>query len=70
MVAAKPERTVADLANLGDQLLSGGSVVLDDLIFASGTSALAPGDYASLGSLALWLAQNAKLTVALVGHTD
>ncbi|MFN7223960.1 MAG: OmpA family protein [Paracoccaceae bacterium] len=64
------ERIAADLATLGDQLLSGGSVVLDDLIFASGTSTLAPGDYPSLGSLASWLAQNTKLTVALVGHTD
>ncbi|MFN4130182.1 MAG: OmpA family protein [Paracoccaceae bacterium] len=56
--------------SLGERLLSGGAVALEDLVFASGSSTLAEGQYASLSGLAEWLRQNPALTVALVGHTD
>ena len=45
-------------------------LALEDLVFASGSSALAAGEYASLQGLAAWLRENPALTVALVGHTD
>lgn len=65
-----PDQIAISPVNLGDRLLSGGSIALDDLVFASGTSTLAQDDYASLRDLAAWLKQNSKLTLALVGHTD
>ncbi|MGB8815124.1 MAG: OmpA family protein [Paracoccaceae bacterium] len=49
---------------------TGGSTALDDLVFASGKSSLAPGDYASLAELATYLRANPDKTIALVGHTD
>lgn len=55
---------------IGTRLLAGGSVALDDLIFASGTSSLSEGAYQSLAELAAWLLENPDLRVALVGHTD
>lgn len=55
---------------IGPRLLAGGSVALDDLVFASGTSSLSEGAYASLSELAAWLRENPALRVALVGHTD
>ena len=55
---------------LGDGLAKQGSVALDDLIFASGASDLAPGEYASLEALAAYLRSNPSSKVALVGHTD
>jgi OOP family OmpA-OmpF porin len=55
---------------IGPRLLAGGSVALDDLVFASGTSSLSEGAYASLTELAAWLRENPALRVALVGHTD
>lgn len=56
--------------SIGAKLMSGGSLALDDLVFASGTSTLAEGDYKSLQELAAWLGENPGLTIALVGHTD
>nr|WP_240335490.1 OmpA family protein [Pseudotabrizicola algicola] len=55
---------------LGERLLTGGAVALEDLVFASGSAALVEGQYASLQELADWLRENPALTVALVGHTD
>jgi outer membrane protein OmpA-like peptidoglycan-associated protein len=55
---------------LGDALLTGGAVALEDLVFASGSSSLTEGPFASLAGLAGWLRDNPGLTVALVGHTD
>lgn len=52
------------------RLMADGSVALDDLQFDSGTSNLAPGEYASLAALATWLKADASRSVALVGHTD
>ena len=51
-------------------LAAGGAVVLEDLVFASGSSALEAGDYPSLAALADWLAADAARRVVLVGHTD
>lgn len=47
-----------------------GSAVLDDLVFDSGSAALAEGDYPSLEAVVAWLQANPDGTVALVGHTD
>ncbi len=55
---------------LGAALEQGGSAALEDLVFASGSSVLAGGDYASLQELAEWLRANPDKTIALVGHTD
>ena len=43
---------------------------LDDLSFATGSSDLSEGQYASLARLAAYLLANPDKTVALVGHTD
>ncbi len=51
-------------------LESGLPQVLEDLVFASGSSALQVGDYASLTTLAAWLAGHPKAVITLVGHTD
>ena len=45
-------------------------LVLEDLVFPSGSSALAAGEYASLRELAAWLSANPQKTVMVVGHTD
>jgi len=47
-----------------------GAQVLEDLVFASGSGALEPADYASLRDLAAWLIANPDRKVTLVGHTD
>ncbi|MFN3969791.1 MAG: OmpA family protein [Gemmobacter sp.] len=47
-----------------------GLAVLEDLEFASGSTALLEGDYPSLADLADWLRRNPGRKVALVGHTD
>ncbi|WP_246003903.1 OmpA family protein [Histidinibacterium lentulum] len=47
-----------------------GRVVLSDLVFATGSAQLGPGDFASLRALADYLAARPSRTVALVGHTD
>ncbi|MDT8856952.1 OmpA family protein [Paracoccaceae bacterium Fryx2] len=57
-------------SDLMQQLESGGSVALEDLVFPSGMAELAPGDYGSLAALAEWLRANPGTGVALVGHTD
>ncbi len=55
---------------LGAALEQGGAVVLEDLVFVSGSGALAAGEYTSLQDLATWLRANPGKTIALVGHTD
>ncbi len=47
-----------------------GRVVLPDLVFPIGASALAEGEYPSLAQLAGWLRDDPARRVALVGHTD
>ncbi|PLL12011.1 OmpA family protein [Tabrizicola sp. TH137] len=60
----------APLTPLAAALATGQPFALDDLVFPSGQSTLAPDDYASLRDLAAWLAANPAATVELVGHTD
>lgn len=64
------ELTAFSVLAIGDALEKRGSVVLDDLVFASGSIALQEGRYASLQELAAWLKANPDRTIALVGHTD
>lgn len=71
--ALKPEALVSTpetSTDLGKTLDLGQSLVLEDLVFGSGSSALADGTYASLTALAGWLQANPTKTVTLVGHTD
>lgn len=73
-VASRPQLKPAVLtpepSDLVASLEAGNAVVLDDLIFASGSSALTAGNYASLAKLAAWLQVNPARKVVLVGHTD
>ncbi len=57
-------------ADLTAQLLQSGSVVLDSLDFAVGTTALADPDTPELAALAALLETRPGLQIALVGHTD
>lgn len=71
--AAQPTKTIATRTaptSLIGALEADGRVVLSDLTFAPGSSALEDGDYASLVSLATYLKEQPTLLVALVGHTD
>lgn len=70
LASAKPGQSVPGLAELGNRLELGQSQVLEDLVFASGSSSLAAGDYVSLAVLADWLKANDQRKVTLVGHTD
>lgn len=60
----------AEASGLIDQLQQNGHVVLEDLMFPSGSSALNDGPYASLQALASFLSLNPDLRVMIVGHTD
>ena len=51
-------------------LAEGMSVPLDDLNFPSGSSELAPGEYASLGQIAAYMKAHPDQHITLVGHTD
>ncbi len=62
-----PNGVVGDLS---DQLLSTGHAVLTDLDYATGTSDLGPGPFASLNKLADFLKAQPTVQIALVGHTD
>lgn len=70
VVMAAPPSAPASPADIGTRLLAGGAVVMEDLVFPSGTAALAAGDYPSVAALAEWLRANPDKQVALVGHTD
>jgi OOP family OmpA-OmpF porin len=61
---------VAGPQTLGSRLELGQPQPLEDLVFASGSSELAPGDYPSLEALAMWLKADPARKVTLVGHTD
>lgn len=66
--AAPPPKPLAIPVKAG--LESGLSVVLEDLIFPSGSSSLANEVYGSLQQLAEWLRTDPARQVILVGHTD
>ncbi|MAY87108.1 MAG: cell envelope biogenesis protein OmpA [Pseudooceanicola sp.] len=57
-------------ASFADRLIAQGHVALDGLTFATGSDALAPGEYASLDGLAEFAQENPNATMVLVGHTD
>ena len=61
--AAPPSDTIG-------RLIARGHVVLSDLTFETGSSALNGGSYASLEALAAFLRENPDRRIALVGHTD
>ena len=64
--AKRDEKGLPFLAGLE----AGHAQVLEDLVFASGSSALAAGRYGSLAGLAAWLEADAQGQIILVGHTD
>ncbi len=75
--AASPVATEASVQvvaapadDVEEALTSVGRMSLDDLTFATGSSDLSEGQYASLARLAAYLMSNPDKTVALVGHTD
>lgn len=69
--AVEPETISGSVAgDIGAALEGSGRAVLSGLEFPSGSSQLGSGDYASLASLAAWLAADPSRRVALVGHTD
>ncbi|OIP86561.1 MAG: hypothetical protein AUK37_03000 [Rhodobacterales bacterium CG2_30_65_12] len=56
--------------DIGVAMERAGRFVLADLVFATGSSDLGPGRFASLTELADYLKANPGKRVALVGHTD
>ena len=65
-----PDPVLPGNSDLVAELDAAGRAVLDDLVFASGSAALADGSYPSLAAVAAWLAANPAATIAVVGHTD
>ncbi|MEY8143767.1 OmpA family protein [Falsihalocynthiibacter sp. CO-5D18] len=59
-----------DPGSLSYTLENKGSFVLDDLEFATGSSALSGEDFATVAALADYLNNNPERKTALVGHTD
>ena len=68
--STKSAPTVELPTDLGGQLETVGRVVLSDLNFATGSSALDGVQFASLHELAAYLQDNPTRRVVLVGHTD
>ena len=68
--APEPEPVEGSPTNLAEALVAKGHVVLPDLVFATGSSALEAGQYTSLSELAAFLREDAERRVVLVGHTD
>lgn len=70
----RPPEVVAEVApqpmGLDAAFASRGALVLEGLVFASGSGQLEPGDYPALRELAGWLKANPTRQVTLVGHTD
>ena len=69
-VAQGGDAGTATATPLAQALLERGHVVLRDLDFASGATALGPGPFASLAALAEFLNADPTRRTALVGHTD
>jgi OOP family OmpA-OmpF porin len=57
-------------STLAQALLDAGHVVLPDLVFETGSTALGTRPYAALESLSGFLNSNRQFRVVLVGHTD
>ena len=55
---------------IGAALAGEGRLVLENLVFASGSAGLEDRSYPLLEALAEWLAAHPDQTIALVGHTD
>ena len=68
--AAPPETSGTSVSDLADILDMQGRVVLDDLVFQTGSARLGEGEFASLEQLARYLASHPDRMVVLVGHTD
>ncbi|GLS85243.1 membrane protein [Cypionkella aquatica] len=68
--AITPQSEPTSTKEIGQTLDQGQALVLEDLVFSSGSAVLSDGKYASLVALAGWLAANPSQTVTLVGHTD
>ena len=71
--AARPSfapRQDADQSDMIAELVETGHMVLADLTFETGASALSGNRYNSLAVLAAWLAGDQGRRIALVGHTD
>ncbi|MDH3262704.1 MAG: OmpA family protein [Paracoccaceae bacterium] len=68
--SAAPAEAPLAAADLTGALEATGRAVLDDLSFGTGSSRLAEGDFASLASLADYLAAHPGRRITLVGHTD
>ncbi|MCA0042286.1 OmpA family protein [Celeribacter litoreus] len=69
-----PEQSTSTIQTGGysviERLESRGHVVLDDLLFATGSSRLDEERFVSLGVLAEYLAVHPERQIILVGHTD
>lgn len=67
-----PETTsgVSEPAGVADRLREEGHAILDDLVFATGSSQLEERAFGSLATLAGFLADNPGVTIYLVGHSD
>ncbi|AXQ94634.1 OmpA family protein [Cereibacter sphaeroides] len=68
--AAEPVPEDPPQADLVARLEQSGSVVLEDLAFASGSADLEDSTYPALAELAEWLKQDPARQVVIVGHTD
>ena len=56
--------------NYSSKLLEDGAIVLDDLIYRSGSSDLGNGPFESLSALARFLESTPSSSIILVGHSD
>ena len=56
--------------NYSSKLQEDGAIVLDDLIYRSGSSDLGKGPFESLSALAIFLESTPRSSIILVGHSD
>lgn len=59
-----------DAGAVAGQLDQGSPIVLENLVFDSGSARLTDGNYPTLEQLAAWLKSHPDKSVTLVGHTD
>jgi outer membrane protein OmpA-like peptidoglycan-associated protein len=69
-VTEVPKAQAGPTGPLSQELETAGHVVLGDLVFETGSANLGQERFATLDSLAAYLAANPGRRVALVGHTD